>query len=96
LYRNFVLKPAAMTDSRIAKWQRWLDTIESQVITLHWHRSIYDEVGAITRANTSLPSSDFFQLVSTTYIHSQAVAVRPFLDLRQRGCARVSGAPALR
>jgi hypothetical protein len=73
-----------MPDSRVEKWQKWLDAIQQQVIRIHWHRSIYEEVGEITRRNASLPPTDFFPFVSNTYVHSQAVAVRRLVETDAR------------
>lgn len=58
--------------------------IQPQVISIHWHRAIYREVGEITRSNNSLPPSHFFTFVSDTYVHSQAIAVRRQTDTDPR------------
>jgi len=66
-----------MPDSRVQKWQRWLeDSIRNEVLSLHWHRLIYREVGEIVEANPDLPPSTFFTFVGQTYLATQAVTVR--------------------
>jgi hypothetical protein len=69
--------PDVPSDSRVEKWTRWLEErIRSEVITMHWHRAVYREVGEIVRENANLPPSGFFTFLASAYGTTQAVAVR--------------------
>jgi hypothetical protein len=50
--------------------------IRPDIITMHWNRAVYREVGEIVSANTSLPPSGFFTFLADTYATTQSVAVR--------------------
>lgn len=64
-----------MPDSRVEKWQRWLDAIQPEVISMHWYRVIYRTLSDIT-TGANLPPSHFFTFVGETYAQTQSVAVR--------------------
>ena len=65
-----------MPDSRVQKWQRWLERhIRPEVLSMHWYRAVYREVGEIVE-NANLPPSHFFTYSSETYAQTQSVAIR--------------------
>lgn len=73
-----------MPDSRVEKWQRWLDeSIKPHVYTIHLHRHIYQEMATITEA-AELPASYYFDFGSQTYATSQAVAILRLADCDPR------------
>ena len=74
-----------MTDSRIAKWLRWLDDeIKPEVITMNLHRHVWREVRGIVERNGSLPPSYWFEFSSDTYATTQAVAIRRQAEVDSR------------
>lgn len=73
-----------MADQRIEKWQRWLEKpIKNGVLTLHHHRQIWREIGAIVKENGNLPASVFWQYHRDLYGITQAIAIRRQADLHQ-------------
>lgn len=74
-----------MTDSRIAKWQDWLDNrIRPDLVTVYAHRETFNEVMRIAAENEQLPDSYFWDFLRATYAASQAVAVRRQADVNPR------------
>lgn len=74
-----------MTDSRIAKWQRWLDDrIRPDLVTVHAYRDTFTELVRIAAENEQLPDSYFWDFLRGTYAASQAVAVRRQADVDPR------------
>jgi hypothetical protein len=81
--------PSVPRDSRVDKWAGWLEErIRPDVITMHWNRAVYREVGEIVRANTSLPPSGFFTFLADTYATTQSVAVRRQSEVDSRAHVR--------
>jgi hypothetical protein len=74
-----------VTDSRIEKWQRWLEQpIESEILSLHHHRHIYRQVTQIANENPDLPPSLFLDFLSDAYATAQAVGVRRTCEVNPR------------
>ncbi len=72
----------------LAKWERWLDKLRLDVLTLHLYRKFWkDVVGAAEAAN--VPPSYFFTFFTQVYLTYQAVAIR-------RICKARHGQPSFR
>jgi hypothetical protein len=75
----------AVSDSRIAKWQRWLDDrIRPDLVTVYAYRDTFNELVRIAAENEQLPDSYFWDFLRGTYAVSQAVAVRRQADVDPR------------
>jgi hypothetical protein len=76
-----------MADSRIEKWRRWCaGRIRDDILTMHLHRHVFREVGEITKANSDLPASYFFDYLQDTYATTQAIAIRRQAETGTRVC----------
>jgi hypothetical protein len=65
-----------------AKWERWLDRLRIDVLTLHLYRRFWrDVVGAAEAAN--VPPSYFFTFLTQVYLTYQAIAIRRICKARQ-------------
>ena len=74
-----------VTDSKIAKWQRWLDErIRPDLVTIYSYRDTFNELVRIAAENQRLPDSYFWDFLRGTYAVSQAVAVRRQADVDPR------------
>ncbi len=74
-----------MADSRIAKWQDWIDNrIRPDLVTVYAYRDTFNEVVRIAAENEQLPDSYFWDFLRGTYAASQAVAVRRQADVNPR------------
>src|SRR5207244_3447454 len=74
-----------VTDSRIAKWQDWLNNrIRPDVVTVYAYRDTFNELIRIAADNEQLPDSYFWDFLRGTYAASQAVAVRRQADVNPR------------
>lgn len=66
-----------MTNSRLEKWQRWLDgRILDEVVGMHFLRVVYRNVTEIVTENDDLPNSVFWDYFRETYAISQSMSVR--------------------
>jgi hypothetical protein len=64
-----------------AKWERWLDKLRTDVLTLHLYRKFWrDVVGAAEAAN--VPPSYFFTFFTQVYATSQAITIRRICKAR--------------
>ncbi len=73
-----------MTDSRIQKWTGWIDgTIKNELVTMHLHRYVWQEVTKLVEDNTELPDSYWWEFMLDTYTTTQATAVRRQADRRR-------------
>jgi AbiU2 len=71
-----------------AKWERWLDKLRVDVLTLHLYRKFWrDVVRAAEAAN--VPPSYFFTFFTQVYLTYQAIAIR-------RLCKARHGQPSFR
>ncbi len=71
-----------------AKWEHWLNTLRTDVLTLHLYRKFWRDVtGAAEAAN--VPPSYFFTFFNDWYGSYQAIAIR-------RVCKARQGQPSLR
>lgn len=74
-----------MSDSKIAKWQSWLDNrIRPDLVTVYAYRDTFNEVVRIAADNEQLPDSYFWDFLRGTYATSLAVAVRRQADVDPR------------
>jgi hypothetical protein len=71
-------------DSKIEKWQRWLDRIEPEVLGMNGHRAVYREVARIVNEHGALPPSHFFDYLRDWYATTQATAVRRQAEISRR------------
>jgi hypothetical protein len=64
-------------DSKIEKWQMWLDeNIRQEVVGMFHHRYVYRTVAEVVDRHGSLPPSSFFDFIRDTYGATQSIAVR--------------------
>lgn len=74
-----------MRDSRIEKWQGWLDKkIEPEVVAMHHHRAVFRKVIEIADNNEELPESGFWGYFQDTYAVTQGAAVRRQAEVSKR------------
>jgi hypothetical protein len=74
-----------VSDSKIAKWQSWLDNrIRPDLVTVYAYRDTFNEVVRIAADNEQLPDSYFWDFLRGTYATSLAVAVRRQADVDPR------------
>jgi hypothetical protein len=73
----------AMTDRRVAKWTRWVnddDGMKTDIAGMHLRRDTWTQVREILLENPDLPDSYWWLFMVTTYVESQAAAVRRQVD----------------
>ena len=77
---------APRLDQRVAKWRRWLEgRMRNEILTMHLHRSFWQQTRDIINANPRLPSSSWWDFISDLYDVSQASAVRRLVDPHDNG-----------
>lgn len=70
-------------DSRVEKWQGWLDeSIRPEVIRMFHRRHVYRTVAEVIERHGELPPSAYFEFVRDTYGETQSLAVRRQADTR--------------
>lgn len=64
-------------DSKLEKWLRWFDTIQSDIQQLLIHRDIFWEVQKIVRSNPKIQKpTSFYHYLGQTYIAYIAIGIR--------------------
>jgi hypothetical protein len=76
-------KTRGRRDSRIEKWERWLEEIRQEIVTMYHHRHVYETMQEIVRRHGSLPPSSVFNFIRDTYGITQSVAVRRQAETRE-------------
>lgn len=72
-------------DSKIEKWQMWLDkNIRQEVVGMFHHRHVYRTVAEVVDRHGSLPPSSVFDFIRDTYGATQSIAVRRQAETRGR------------
>jgi len=64
-------------ESKRRRWRRWLKTIENEVITLHWNRTIHRRIREIVLAKPEInyPNA-FHEWIHSNYIAATAIRLR--------------------
>jgi hypothetical protein len=96
------IRSGRVADQRIEKWRQWIEVpITNDVLAMHLRRFVWHRLGEIIDAHGSLPGSYFWQYLTESYSHTQAVAIRrqavPDTDSRNLGqlIREVAGDPTL-
>ena len=64
-------------DQKFAKWDRWLDTIYQEVVSLVEHQQIFEKVQNIIRANPEIQKpNEFYRFLEDTYGAFIAIGIR--------------------
>lgn len=71
----------SMESPIIKKWNRWFDVIYNDVVTLHYYRMIYRDVGSMVGANPAIQKpSSFYDLLGRGYVTMAAIMIRRQVD----------------
>jgi hypothetical protein len=65
-----------------AKWERWLDRLRTDVLTLHLYRRFWRDIVQTAEA-ANVPPSYFFTFLTQVYLTYQAIAIRRVCKARQ-------------
>lgn len=61
----------------IDKWNRWFDVISTDVVSLHFYRKMYRDVGSMVKANPAIRKPNaFYKFVANGYVALTLIIVR--------------------